>query len=187
MIKAVIFDCFGVLIEDSLKAIREKLDTKDREDIESLLFACHRGLITAEESSAQIARILGLNSHEYRQVITAGEVKNQPLMDYILEIKKSYKTAMLSNISIGGLKSRFTDEELTKHFDVVVASGEIGYAKPEAQAYEIVAERLGVRLEECVFTDDIDRYCEAARGVGMQAFTYESFEKTKQALMHLLG
>ena len=42
-------------------------------------------------------------------------------------------------------------------------------AKPELEAYEYVADKLGVRLDECVFTDDRELFCEAARACGMQA------------------
>jgi HAD superfamily hydrolase (TIGR01509 family) len=93
---------------------------------------------------------------------------------------------MLSNISESGIHKRFTDEELNAHFDTVVVSGEIGYAKPEPEAYEIVAQRLGVRLVECVFTYDKLEFCEAARGVGMQAIVYESLEQFKADLEKIL-
>ncbi len=132
MIKAIIFDCFGVLITDR-------------------------------------------------------EGKNQELLDYIVDLRKNYKTGLLSNISIGGLGARFSPEELTHHFDAVVASGEIGYAKPEAQAYEITADKLGARLDECVFIDDREDYCAGAKGVGMQAVLYQSFDQMKQDLSRLLA
>jgi HAD superfamily hydrolase (TIGR01509 family) len=68
-----------------------------------------------------------------------------------------------------------------------VSSGEIGYAKPEPEAYEIVAQRLGVRLDECVFTDDRADFCEAARAVGMQAIEFTGLEQFRHALEPLLA
>src|SRR6185369_3482431 len=99
--------------------------------------------------------------------------KDLELLEYIAELRTQYKIGMLSNIGRGGLERRFAPGELDRYFDVVVVSGDIGYAKPEAEAYEITADRLGVRLDECVFTDDREGYCEAARGVGMQAISYQ--------------
>jgi HAD superfamily hydrolase (TIGR01509 family) len=85
------------------------------------------------------------------------------------------------------LGRRFQLSELADLFDVVVASGDIGYAKPEAAAYEITADRLGVRLDECVFVDDREPYCEAARGVGMQAIVYRDFAQFQAELQAMLA
>jgi len=69
---------------------------------------------------------------------------------------------------------------------VVVASSNIGFAKPEARAYEITAEKLGVRLDECIMVDDVEAYCLGAEGVGMQAIRYQSFDQMKNELEVLL-
>ncbi len=76
---------------------------------------------------------------------------------------------------------------MAKHFDTVVVSGEIGYAKPEPEAYEITADRLGVRLDACVFTDDREHFCEAARAVGMQAIHYQNVDQFRQDLEGVLS
>jgi HAD superfamily hydrolase (TIGR01509 family) len=185
MIKAIIFDCFGVLVEDSLKAIGAGLEPELRQRVIDVLHAAHHGLIESAESTRRVCEILGITAEEYRRQVDAGEIKNRPLLAYIGELHQTYKTAILSNISIGGIGRRFTAEELSV-FDAVVASGEVGYAKPEAQIYEIAADRLEVRLEECVFTDDREEYCEGARGVGMQAILFEDFEQFKHDLQKLL-
>jgi HAD superfamily hydrolase (TIGR01509 family) len=128
-----------------------------------------------------------LDFEKYQQQIRDGELKDQRLLDYIRELRPAYKTAMLSNISVSGIHKRFSDEELHEHFDTVVVSGEIGYAKPEPEAYEIVAERLGLRRDECVFLDDKQEFCEAARAVGMEAIVYLDFEQARGELDILLA
>lgn len=190
MIRAVIFDCFGVVIGDALSAMKTDLDTTDPQAvarIRSLLDQANTGQITADQSSKQIAEIFGMAYGDYRSELATHEVKDVELLRYIADLRKHYKTAMLSNIPKHSLSRRFTDEELAHYFDVVVASGEIGYAKPEARAYEIVAERLGVRLEECVFTDDRMPYCDGAQMVGMHTILYESFEQFRTQLDRLLA
>lgn len=189
MIKAIIFDCFGVLIEDALAAMRDKLKESAPEKYDEaieILHAAHRGLITPAESDKKIASLLNLNEQEYRRQLAENEVKNVALMDFVIELKQGYKTAILSNISTGGIARRFSEADL-KLFDVVVASSDTGYAKPEAQIYEITADKLGVKLAECIFTDDNEDYCDAARGLGMQAIHYENFEQFKRELASLLA
>ena len=123
--------------------------------------------------------MMNMSVDEYYQQIVEGHQKDYRLLDYIEKLRGQYKTAMLSNVGKGSLQVRFANGELARCFDVVVSSGEIGYAKPEPQAYEAVAERLGLRLDECIFTDDREEYVEAARSLGMQAVKYESFEQFK--------
>lgn len=189
MIKAIIFDCFGVLISDALQVLCDELRARDPDAarrIGDLIKASNRGMIDPKESNAQVAAILGLSVDEYRTKIRDGEVKNHEVLQYVRELRRTYKTAMLSNISATGLTVRFTPDELQECFDTVVASGEIGYAKPEPEAYEIVAERLGVRLDECAFTDDRIEFCEAARAVGMQSIEFQDLTQFKRDLAPLL-
>jgi putative hydrolase of the HAD superfamily len=190
MIRAIIFDCFGVVISDALEVICARLrqtDPQAANQIRDIVHASSRGFVTPQESSRDIARILGISYEQYRQQIADGEIKDIELLEYIRGVRGTYKTALLSNIGAGGLARRFNDGELEQYFDIVVVSGEIGYAKPEAQAYEITADRLGVRLDECLFIDDRDGYCEAARGVGMQAMLYQDFARFKREFEALLA
>jgi FMN phosphatase YigB (HAD superfamily) len=189
MTKAIIFDCFGVIITDALKAICTSLRKTNPEKallITGIIAENNRGLISAESSSEKIAKILGQTTDEFGRQIKDGEVKDQSILDFIVSLRPNFKTAMLSNISSTGLEQRFTPDELKLYFDVVVASGQVGFAKPEAQAYEITAEKLGVRLEECIMIDDVEAYCFGAKGVGMQAIHYRSFDQMKNELEALL-
>src|SRR5258708_653837 len=133
------------------------------------IIASNKGSISPEESRDTVAGILGITTDEYITRIKNGEVKDQALLEYAASLRKNYKIGLLSNISSKGLDVRFNPGELDKYFDVVVVSGVISYAKPEAQAYEITADKLGVRLVECIMIDDREEYCAGASGVGMQA------------------
>jgi putative hydrolase of the HAD superfamily len=185
-VKAVIFDCFGVLITDALKLICDELYARDPaacQSVKDLIRATNLGIIDPAESNEQIAAILGISVEDFRAQIVNGEVKDEALMNYIAEdLRPRYKIAMMSNIAGSSLRRRFTSEELDRCFDAVVASGDIGYAKPQPEAYETAAGRLEVRYDECVFVDDREHFCEAARAVGMQAIRYDSFDQFKKDL-----
>lgn len=189
MIKAVIFDLFGVLVMDSLGMMHDELVQSDpvkKAKIIDILHASHHGFLTSEESSAQIAALLGLSYKAYRRRVMDGETRNETLLKYISELKKNYKTAILSNIATGSIYKRFSQDELDEYFDTVVTSGDEGHAKPEPEIYELTADRLGVRFDECIFTDDNPDYCEAARSVGMRAIRYASFEQFRSELEKVL-
>lgn len=188
MIKAIIFDCFGVLLTDALQATVDELRHSNPDVAEAIVKSVtlsSKGVIDAQTSRMEVADLLGLTMDEYIDKIRTGEVKNVQLLSYIKQLAKDYKIGLLSNVLKGGLEVRFTSDELSV-FDAVVSSGDIGYAKPEAQAYEITAERLGVRLNECVMIDDREDYCSGAIGVGMQAIQYQSFDQLKSELGKLI-
>ena len=189
MIRAIIFDCFGVLLTDSLHLMRTELAQKDAEaeaEVRDLIGLVNKGVLHPVETRPKIAKLFNLDVNAYVEKVTSGEGKNHELMDYILQLKKDYKVGMLSNIGSGSLLKRFTKAELDEHFDQVVASGDIGYAKPEREAYMIAAEKLGVRLDECVFVDDRELFCDAATSVGMHAIVYTNFAQLRTELEALL-
>ena len=189
MIKALIFDCFGVLVTDGLGRIVSERGLRDEEvdQVVKLVTATNRGEITPDVYRASIAKKLNLTVEGYINKIRNNEVKNIALLEYIRKLKAQFKTGLLSNVSgRQSLERRFDNNELSKTFDVVVASGDIGFAKPEAQAYEITADQLGVLLTECIMIDDREDYCQGARGVGMQTILYRSFEQMQNELSGLI-
>jgi putative hydrolase of the HAD superfamily len=187
MTQAIIFDCFGVLRPDVLHAAYEKFggDTRaDDEFISETLYASHTGKISS--SAPVFAKQLGVSVADWLQAITV-DANDQQLLGYIKQLRATYKIGVLSNVGKDGLLRYFSQAELDEYFDAVVVSGEIGYAKPEPRAYEITAEHLGARMDECIFIDDREQYVEAARAVGMQAMLYTSFTKFQKELEALLA
>jgi len=187
MTRAIIFDCFGVLRPDVLHLAYQRFGgdiEADAEFIADTLYASHIGAISS--SAPVFAKQLGVTEEEWMQAITE-DGNDRQLLDYILELRKNYKIGVLSNVGKDGLLRYFTRAELDTHFDTVVVSGEIGFAKPEPQAYGITAERLGVRNDACIFTDDQPDYCEGARAVGMQAIRYKNFTQFQRELEALLA
>ena len=97
----------------------------------------------------------------------------QQTIDLIAELKPDYKLGMLTNVgSRYALDQRFKPGELDELFEVVVASGDVGWEKPDPEIYTMTAEKLGVRPDECLFIDDIPAFTAAAEKIGMQGFTY---------------
>ena len=189
MIKAIIFDCFGVLVTDSLDAIinSNELSEIQRDEIKSYVTAANKGSISVAEYRSEVANILNMEHKDLNSAIKNGEIKDENLLEYIRELKKEYKIGLLSNVtSLDSLKSRFAENELEDNFDVVVASGQIGYAKPEAEAYEITVDKLGVYLSECVMIDDREEYVNAAVGIGMKGIVYTGMIDLKKELKDIL-
>lgn len=184
MIKAVIFDCFGVVITDALEILRADLIESRpaaAQEVEDIINASNRGFMEPREAISRLAELSGRPADTVRHTLEQGESKDARLLGFIRELRATYKTAMLSNISVEGLARRFSQTELDEHFDVAIASGAIGFAKPEPEAYEVTADRLGVRLQECMMVDDRIVCVDGARATGMQAIHYQDFNQFEQA------
>ena len=113
--------------------------------------------------------------------------RNEPLLEWIRNLHRTYKTAILSNASSDGIRRYFSEAELASDFDATITSGEIGSMKPEPEIFLRACEKLGVEPAECVFVDDNQGHCEAARDIGMQAVWYQNLDQAKKEIEQLLN
>lgn len=182
MIKAIIFDCFGVFIGNPYKFRAQELELADPVkfiELRDVNHASDRGYMTNDEATVRMAEILGISPEQFLNEQRSGEVRNDELVEYVNTLRPAYKLGMLSNVSgRDRLDIRFEPGQLDELFDVVVASGDEGTIKPEPQIYEIALERLGVLPEECVFIDDILENCEAADALGIHSIQYLGLQQT---------
>lgn len=182
-IKAIIFDCFNVLVADAThRALADlhELDPAKREEFSAVTHAVDKGIIGDLEAAEVQSALMGMSVEAFIELRNNGEVRNEALIEYIKSLQGSYKLAMVSNInSRERLDSRFLPGQLDQLFNIVVASGEVGYIKPQPEIFELAASQLGVSPSECIFIDDIAEFCTGAREVGMQAIQFIS---TQQAI-----
>lgn len=72
---------------------------------------------------------------------------------------------------------------LSRFFDPVFNSAEIGHAKPDRVAFEYAAEALGIRPQEILFTDDSASKLAGARELGMITHHFTGVEGLRIALL----
>jgi epoxide hydrolase-like predicted phosphatase len=187
MIKAIIFDCFGVLATDGWLPLKKKYfanDIKLFKEAGRLNGQVDAGLITQQDRVSWVAKTTGLSEKEVWHQLSLN-LPNKDLLAYIVKLKSNYKIGMLSNVGGDYLKEIFTKKDIAL-FDAVSLSYETGIAKPDPRAYGAITEKLGIEPEECVFIDDQVRYCYAAQSIGMQAIQYQNLEQSKNDLEKIL-
>lgn len=189
MIKAVIFDCFGVLTTDGWLAFCDKYfpeDDERRAAASELNRRVDAGLIDIEQVEIEVSKLANVAIGEARQVLNS-HVRNEALFEYIQqEIKPRYKIGLLSNVS-----EDYTDELFTKEqnalFDEKTFSFELGLLKPHHAMYETIATKLGMLPEECIFIDDREAFATGAREVGMKGLQYHNMLQLRRELTPLLS
>ncbi len=75
---------------------------------------------------------------------------------------------------------------MDKHFDVFLVSAEIGYVKPSAEAFKMLAENLGIKLSELVFIDDTQNSLSLSGEIGFQPILFKNYDCLVNELI-LLG
>ena len=73
--------------------------------------------------------------------------------------------------------------DITRYVEPTFVSCNTGVRKPDAEAYRGPCRTLGVEPAACLFVDDREKNCAAAREVGMPAFR---FQRDVPALRHEL-
>lgn len=179
MIRAIIFDCFGVLATDGWLAfsrVHFKNDV-ERAYARDLLRQHDTGLISAEDFGKKVAEMTGETAKDIEQVVTMHNTKNQQLLDFILQLKpRGFKIGLLSNVGEDWLGHFLSDDERGM-FDDILLSYKVGLTKPDPLIYMMSADRLGVLAPECVFVDDRQVCVDGATAVGMHGIHYETYEK----------
>jgi putative hydrolase of the HAD superfamily len=189
VIKAIIFDCFGVLTTQGLDAYYEeylKHSPEKMTEAKNLIGQLNIGHLEHDEFIEKISILSGVAERSTRDYLENNK-PNKPLLEYTrAELKGEYKIGMLSNAQSGWVQKLLPKEDL-QLFDAIVLSGDIGVAKPNLKAYQTIANKLSVEPEECIFIDDLTHYCEAAKEAGMQAIWYQSFEQFRKDIEALLA
>lgn len=175
-VKAIIFDCFGVLTSEQWIPFRRKYfhTGEAKAFAQKMMGRLVTGNIQPQEFIETIAKKGQVHEDQVLDSLT-GSSPDEELFDWIKANKHLYKIGMLSNVGSDRLDTLFTKDHLDM-FDDIVLSFHVGMAKPDPRIYELAAERLGIQTSECLFVDDKEVYCQAARDVGMKAVKYRTFQ-----------
>lgn len=189
MIRAIIFDCFDVLVGNGLPFYIQKY-LKDKPELVTLVKKyenlSNAGEISYPEFVVKLSEIAKAKAADVERILDGNPI-NQDLLKYIAtSLKPSYKIGMLSNASDDWIDDFFTVEQ-QKLFDDIVLSFRHGLIKPNIKIYSLAANRLGVKPEECVFVDDKETYCAGARQAGMEAIQYMSVTQLKVDISELIS
>lgn len=189
MIKAIIFDCFGVLAEDGWIPLKRKYvggNQKLAQEIADLGKQNEYGFIDNDSHLTKMAELMNIDRAMLGDAL-GKRVPNEELFEYINQkLKQNYKIGLMSNANYDVVNQLFTPQQ-SSVFDASVMSFESRLIKPDKKMYELMAKRLGVAMNECVFVDDQERYCQAAEDYGMVAITYRDLDEFIKDLEEVLS
>ena len=112
--------------------------------------------------------------HQFAEIYFEALHPNEEMIALMRELKDAgLRMAMLTN-NVREWEPRWRSMlPVDEIFELVVDSAFVGMRKPEPEIYELTLERLGgPSPESCLFVDDIEVNCDAARELGLSAVHY---------------
>jgi putative hydrolase of the HAD superfamily len=149
-----------------------------------LLRRLEKGEVTDAEFEAAFGTLLGVQPDGLIGRLFAGLGPDEAMIAAVAAVRDAgLPTGLISNSWGTGIYDRAPLEL----FDATVISGDVGLHKPQAEIYELGAERLGVPVTGCVFVDDLRENVRGAEAVGMTAILHRDSAATVARLERELG
>lgn len=181
MIKAVIFDMDGVIIDSEgtyllylLSFAREKNPRVTIEQLYPMVGA------TKKESWEVFMRAVDNGQpwnefrEEFRRLDIYSEIDYRKLFrpevtDVLRELKDGgYRRALASSTQLDLVERVLKENEIRQYFEEVVSGNQFKKSKPHPEIYCHTAKRLGVLCGECLAVEDSTIGITAAHGAGMK-------------------
>lgn len=197
-IRAIVSDFGGVLTTPLFHAFARVQDDSgipvaslglalariQEEDGAHPLYELEKGHMTEPDFVARLERALSdelgrpAPLHEFSERYWSYLDPNDDLIAYMAGLRdRGYAMALLTN-NVREWEPRWRSMlPVDDIFGVVVDSAFVGMRKPEREIYELTLERLGLPAQACVFLDDIEVNCDAARELGMTAVAFRDTER----------
>ena len=126
--------------------------------------------------------------HRFSELYFEALQPNEPMIELMASLRdRGYRMALLTNNVREWEPLWRSFLPVDEIFETVVDSGFVGMRKPEPAIYELTVSRLpGVAAAECLFVDDVEVNCEAARALGMAAVQLTDNERSIPEIESLL-
>ena len=196
MIKAVIFDIGGVVIDlkpwfnKFVKIFRPENAEEFWKDFNAKVIPLCKNQISEKMFLNKLATSYNIPFDNIPSDILVKDFEkltsvNKHVMKIIKELKRKYKLALLSN-TINSHSKSIKKKINYDYFDLIILSNKIGLTKDQKEIFLLVAKKLNVKTSECVFVDDIQEFIKVSESAGMKGILFKNPEQLKRELRKLL-
>jgi putative hydrolase of the HAD superfamily len=198
MIRAVIFDVGGVLVDYDLQTdqqyVQKALGLDDAtitaiwEDLVLMMGRDNKSEhefwqhITAAYAVPNSNKTKGLLYRSYAQAMQL----RPAILAYAAALRtKGLRTAIVSN-TIAPHAAALSSTGVFGGFDPIVLSHEVGLRKPDEDIYRYALDLLGIMPNEAIFIDDTPEWAEGARRIGIPTVIAKGTAQIIQSIDEIL-
>lgn len=106
---------------------------------------------------------------------------------WLRELKgRGYGIYIISNFAHKAHEDCIQALDFLKEADGAILSYQVKLIKPSPEIYRLLCSKFGLKAEECVFIDDMERNVTAAKAEGMEGIVFHSLEQAKRELEGML-
>ena len=196
MIRNIIFDIGGVLLEYNPKTYLDKLNIEDskRKELNDIIFRnqkwkdCLNGFITNSELIEYLVKENKKYKDEIKQILSKENLKymlppKQEMIEYYKSLKqKGYKIYLCSNIT------EDTYNYIKDNFEIIqIADGGLfscfeNISKPNVEIYQKLIKKYNLDIEKSILIDDTKRNIISANDIGLNGILFNNIEDIKKIL-----
>lgn len=191
-IKNIIFDLGGVILNidyDLTSKAFKKLGIKDFDKLYSqakqnnLFNNLETGKIDPEEFRTSLKKYIPKATDQEIDFAWNAMLLDLPKerIELLREVKENYRSFLLSNTNAIHVKAftKYVDQLYGENlFDDIFEnhyySNEIGYRKPNTDAFQFVLSSNNLKAEETLFIDDSKQHIEGANKIGLNSFLLDN-------------
>lgn len=127
-----------------------------------------------------------LDGYEFGELWFRGRKPNEPFVDFLRQLRgDGYRIALLTN-NVREWEPRWHALPVDELFTLVVDSHKEGVRKPDPKIYRILLDRLDAEPGKCLFVDDTEENCVAARELGIESIRFTDTDTTVREVLALL-
>lgn len=173
MIKAILFDLDGTLLNSNEAVYKAYMSVFDNMKIPPLTFQEFKKVYTVdfEEFERKIGitvniRSMWLNAYDRFKYLTT---PFPGVEDFLRKIRKDgYKIALITSGTRDRVKEDLERHGLSHFFDVVLTNEDVLRVKPNPIGLKIAIEKLGLPVNECIYVGDMGGDVLAAKNCGIK-------------------
>jgi putative hydrolase of the HAD superfamily len=193
----LIFDLGGVVVRWDPEAIIAGVfqDKKVREKVREDVFAhpdwleVDRGTLNPDEVVRRAAQRTGIAAAELKRMVLAVPASLVPLPDTVALLyrlkARGYPIYCLSNMGFASIEHLEREHRFFEVFSGKVISCRLKLCKPEPAIYQHALDTYGLKAQETVFIDDVEKNVAAAARLGIRTIQFTDAAQCERELRSL--
>lgn len=188
MIKAIVFDYFGVISPQGIipTYLKQKFPSPEAR-LQTLDEYCEKwdiGDFNYQDFNDKLAEITEISSDSIWPTFFKNREAFQDIVDIIKKLKNNYKIILFSNNCAGNLRRLLKQQGIDVLFDEIIISSEHHLVKPDPKFYELMLSIAKVDASEAIFIDDHQKNVDAGNNLGIKSLLFTDAATLKNDLIN---